>query len=692
MLKKMCEEQPAQWDRYISPLLFACREVKQESLGFSPFEIIYGKSVRGPLTILKELWTKDVPQDEVKITYQYVIDLNKRLEETMRIAQSELRKSQKKYRHYANQKTRDRQFKVGDKVLLLLPTDNNKLLMQWKGPYDITEKVTNQDYRINMKGKSRLFHVNMLKRYIQREEGNAVDVTNAQVDKVNSGLMTQVCVAVIDEEMAEDQQDNFQRNIKVDLPNIHAQESFDDIKINPELSESQKTELRNLVTEFKDVITDIPGSTDLIEHEIRLNSNEPVRSKPYTAPYALNQCIKDEIKSMLQMGIIEPSSSPYASPVVIVKKADGSNRFCIDYRKLNRITVFDAEPIGNPDVIFTRLGKSKYFTKLDLAKGYWQIKMKDSCIPLTAFITSDGLFAFRRMPFGLVNSGATFSRMMRKLLYDLEQTEHFVDDVMEHTETWEFHLVCLRKLLSRLRGAHLTVKPSKCMFGFTFVTFLGHVVGKGILSPNPEKLTQIEQTPRPTTKKEVRSFLGLIGYYQKFIPNFSAIACPLTDLTRKGNPNIVIWEQEHENAYKALTGALSKPPVLRLPQFDQVFILRTDASNYGLGAVILQEHEEMKSPVFYASRKLKGPELHYSVIEKECFAVVWSIQKFQPYLYGREFILETDHQPLLYINRAKVTNPRIMRWALALQPYRFSVRAIKGSENLGADFLSRTLP
>ena len=215
---------------------------------------------------------------------------------------------------------------------------------------------------------------------------------------------------------------------------------------------------------------------------------------------------------MLQIGIIEPSSSPYASPVVIVKKVDGSNRFCIDYRRLNRITVFDAEPIGNPDVIFKRLRKSKYFTKLNLAKGYWQIKMKDSCIHLTAFITSDGLFAFRRIPFGSVNSGATFSRMMRRLLYDLEQIEHFVDDVMEHTKTWEFHLVCLRKLLSRLRGAHLTVKPSKCMFGFPSVTFLGHVVGKGLLSPHPEKLTKVEQTLRPTTKKEIRSFLGLMGY------------------------------------------------------------------------------------------------------------------------------------------------------------------------------------
>lgn len=226
----------------------------------------------------------------------------------MKIAQSELRKSQKKYRHYANQKTRDRPFKVGDKVLLLLPTDNNQLLMQWKGPYEVTERVTSQDYRINMKGKSRLFHAKL-------------DVTSTQVDNVNPGLMAQVCVAVIDEEMDEYQQDNLQRNIEVDLPNFQAQETLDDIKINPELSESQKTELRNLVTEFEDVITDIPESTDLIEHEIRLTSNEQVRSKPYKAPYALKQCIKDEIKSMLQMGIVEPSSSPYASPVVIVKKS-----------------------------------------------------------------------------------------------------------------------------------------------------------------------------------------------------------------------------------------------------------------------------------------------------------------------------------------------------------------------------------
>ena len=321
--------------------------------------------------------------------------------------------------------------------------------------------------------------------------------------------------------------------------------------------------------------------------------------------------------------------------------------------------------------------------------------MKDTCIPLTAFITSEGLFAFRRMPFGLVNSGATFCRMMRNLLYGLDQVENFVDNVIEHTETWQGHLTILRNLLTRLRKAHLTVKPSKCMFGFTSVAFLGHVVGDSILMPFHDKLIQIQRCTRPTTKKQVRSFLGLVGYYQKFIPNFSSIACPLTDLTRKGNPNIVVWSNEHESSYKALIDALSHPPVLRLPDFEEVFILRTDASNYGLGGlggVIIQEFDNVKFPVVYTSRKLKGSELHYSVIEKECFAVVWAIQNFQVYLYGREFILETDHQPLLNLNRAKVSNLRIMRWALALQPYRFTVRAIKGSDNLGADILSRTLP
>ena len=190
-------------------------------------------------------------------------------------------------------------------------------------------------------------------------------------------------------------------------------------------------------------------------------------------------------------------------------------------------------------------------------------------------------------------------------------------------------------------------------------------------------------------KKQVRSFLGLIGFYRRYIPNFAAIAVPLTDLTKKGQPNVVVWEDSQEKAFMNLKDHLLHDPVLRLPVIERPFILRTDASNEGLGAVLLQEHEGMKFPVAYASRKLLEREKNYSVIEKECLAIVWGVEKFYRYLFGREFVLETDHQPLLYLNKAKVANSRLMRWALSLQPYRFRIQAIKGSENVGADYLSR---
>lgn len=343
----------------------------------------------------------------------------------------------------------------------------------------------------------------------------------------------------------------------------------------------------------------------------------------------------------------------------------------------------------NPEEIFARLSKGKFFSKLDLSKGYWQIPMKTSSQLVTAFISSEGLFAFRFMPFGLVNAGATFCRMMRIVLRGLSDVENFVDDILGHSELWEDHLNMLREVFMRLREAGLTVKPSKCVLGYFQLPFLGHVVGHGQISPDPSKIQSIRECSRPSSKKQVRSFLGLVGYYRKFIPHFSTVAAVLSDMTRKGAPSKVSWSPAAETAFKSLIDSLCKKPILCLPDLNTDFILRTDASNFGIGAVLMQEHEGMKFPISYASRKLLSREIRYSVIEKECLALVWGIQKFESYLYGREFLLETDHQPLLYLNRAKVANARLMRWALALQPFRFRIMAIKGSENIGADFLSR---
>ena len=263
---------------------------------------------------------------------------------------------------------------------------------------------------------------------------------------------------------------------------------------------------------------------------------------------------------MLKMGIIIPIDSPYASPVVNVKKSDGSNRFCIDYRKLNRITQFDAEPVGNPDEIFARLSKGRFFSKVDLSKGYWQIPVKRSSQPATAFITSEGLYAFQFMPFGLVNSGATFCRMMRTILRGIDNVENFVDDILEYTESWDAHIVTLRELLMKLRESGLTAKPSKCALGYFQLPFLGHTVGNGMLSPDPSKIQSIKGCSLPTSKKQVRSFVGLVGYYRKLIPNFSTIACALTDMTKRGATSKVTWSPEAELAFRALIDALCETP------------------------------------------------------------------------------------------------------------------------------------
>jgi len=421
-----------------------------------------------------------------------------------------------------------------------------------------------------------------------------------------------------------------------------------------------------------------------------LTTDEPIRGKAYPLPHALREVLDKEIASMLKMEVIEPSTAAYASPVVMVKKPDGSTRVCVDYRKLNQATVFDPEPIPNAEEIFAKLAGHKFFSKFDLTKGYWQVPMREEDKDLTTFVCHQGLFRFTVMPFGLINAPATFSRIMRRLLRDSNSLDNYLDDVLAHTGEWPAHLSALRDFFDRVKQANLTLRPSKCEIGEFDITFLGHQVAENELRPKLETVEKVLQAPRPCTKKQLRAFLGLVGFYRRFIPNFAAIASPLTDATRKGAPNCLEWEEMHEKSFCELKRHVVNPPILRLPNFDEVFILQTDASDVGVGAVITQEDDKgVKHPVAFASRKLLPRETRYSTIEKECLAIVWAVTKFQEYLYGREFILETDHQPLRYLGNAQYQNGRLMRWALTLQPYRFVIRAIHGRENVGADFLSR---
>ena len=666
MLKRMCSERPKDWDRYVDPMLFAYREVPQESLGFSPFEMIYGHSVRGPMTILKQLWTSEQEDPDVKSTYQYVIDLRERLQDTCDLAHQNLLKSQVRQKKYYDCRSRERSFKPGEKVLLLLPTDENKLLMQWKGPFIVLECVNQCDYKIQLPGKVRLFHANLLKKYCDRTEETPEELGAAVLEAQEDDNVVPV-------ELLAD-----------------GKETYNNVKISDRLDEEQTRQVRQLVYEYRDIFTDIPKVTNLGEHSITLTSSEPIRGKAYPLPHAMKEILDKELDTMLNMGIIEPSTASYASPIVMVKKPDGSTRVCVDYRNLNKVTVFDPEPIPSAEEIFAKLSGDKYFSKFDLTKGYWEVPMKAEDKDVTTFICHRGLYRFNVMPFGLVNAPATFSRLMRKLLRDSVGLDNYLDDVLAHSSEWSDHLKSLRDFFERVRKANLTLRPTKCEIGESDISFLGHQLSEDRIQPRHETVNRVLQAPRPENKKQLQSFLGLVGFYRHFIPNFAAIASPLTDATRKGAPNQLVWEELQDKAFQELKARVVNPPILHMANFDKTFILQTDSADTGVGSALMQEDKDgMKHPIAFASRKLLPRESRYSTIEKECLAIVWAITKFQDYLYGKEFVLETDHQPLQYLGNARFQNGRLMRWALALQPYRFVVRAIHGRENVVADFLSR---
>ncbi|XP_061190531.1 uncharacterized protein LOC133198457 [Saccostrea echinata] len=470
MLKRVCADRPRDWDRYINPVLFAYREVPQESLGFSPFEIVFGRYVKGPMSILKELWTRDIDDPQVRTTYQYVLDLRERLESTAELARENLEKASRKQTKYYNKSARARNLKVNDKVLVLLPTDSNKLLLQWKGPFNIKKKVNKVDYQISMGGKLKTFHINMLKKHLDR---NTVrEDSNHEVNAVVSSAVTD-CTA--DEQEETD-----------DIPSAGNTEGPESVDINPELSDDDRRRVISLLNQFSDVLSDIPGYTHLIERDIKTNSDQPIRSKSYSVPFAMKDIVDKEVEKMLELNVIEPSESPYCSPIVLVKKKDNTFRFCVDFRAVNSCSQFHAEPMPNAEEIFSKFANHKVFSRLDLSKGYWQ-PLTASSKPKTAFQTPKGLFQFRVMPFGLVTAPATFSRLMRKLLYGMQNIDNFIDDVIIFTLDLDQHLKILEELFNKLRDANLTAKPSKCSIGYSSLECLGHIVGEDRLKPHPEK-------------------------------------------------------------------------------------------------------------------------------------------------------------------------------------------------------------
>lgn len=462
--------------------------------------------------------------------------------------------------------------------------------------------------------------------------------------------------------------------------------------------------IRNLLISydalFATSMTDM-GNTSIVQHSIE-TVGPPISLPLRRTPEKLRQIVRDHVNEMLRSGIIHESSSPYAAPVVIVPKKSGEMRFCIDYRALNAKTIKDRYPLPRIDDTIDALGGAQLFSTLDLFSGYWQIEIAEKDRYKSAFVCEVGQFEFIRMPFGLTNAPATFQRLINRVLQPLLYTcvLVYLDDVIVFSKCIEDHCRDLETVFALLSSAGLRLKFQKCAFVKDEIDYLGHIVSKDGVRLNQSKINAVKDYPAPRNKKELSSFLGLASYYRKFIREFAEKAHHLTKLTKKNSS--WIWSPEQEKSFDNLKNALVSEPILSYPDFSKPFIVYTDASGFGIGAVLAQplraesfnfdepHHLEEDLVIAYSSKHLNEREARWSTTEKEAFAIVHAVTVFRIYLYGRRFMVITDHRPLEWLMSKSEPSGRLERSALKLQEYDIKIGYRAGKSNQNADCLSRT--
>ena len=439
---------------------------------------------------------------------------------------------------------------------------------------------------------------------------------------------------------------------------------------------------------FSDSPGDI-GRTSLTSHKIVTGDQKPIKQQPRRLPLTKARIAQEAIEEMHEQGIIEPSSSPSTSPIVLVRKKDGTHRFCVDYRKLNEVTKKDSYPLPRIDTTLDALEGSKWFSTLDMKSGYWQIELEQAHKEKTPFSTSHGLWQFTVMPFGLCNAPVTFERLMELVLAGLpcDVCLLYLDDILVHAKTFEREIFNLREVFGRFRAANLKLNPKKCELFRRKVVYLEHIVTEEGISTEPSKVEAVTAWPVPENKRELRGFLGLCSYYRKFIKSFANIASPLYKLTEK--EALFQWTEQCDEAFNKLKHDLTTAPVLAYPIAAGKFTLDTDASEKGIGAVLSQEQNGQEKIIAHFSRSLNRRERNYCVTRKELLAVVKATEKFHYYLYGQRFIVRTDHASLRWLFNFRRPEGQIARWLQKLQEYNFEVVHRSGKSHVNADALSR---
>ena len=665
MMKKYCRVNECDWDQSIPYLLFAIRSSVNESLGVSPFDMVFGHHARGPLDVIREHWGGENPDTNL---VDYIHKFKNKLHQTWEFANKNLKKSQRAMKQQYDVKTKPRSFEVGESVLALLPVPGNPLKARFSGPWKVVKKLNDTDYVVETPDRRKKYqtcHINMLKEYHDRS-------------------VVQPCLHVIDEKEndAAEFESSWPRSNSEVLKNLDSTLTH--------LTMEQRSDLVHLIHKNNGIFTDSPGRTDLLLHDVDVGDNPPIKQFPYRLHPEKAKLVEKEVQYMMKHNLITHSSSPWSAPVVLVKKDHNQLRLCFDYRKLNAVTVTDNFPLPRVDDCIDRIGHAKVISKFDFLKGYWQIGMTERAQKVSAFVTRDGLYECCVMPFGMKNSASTFQRLMNLITKDLEGCIVYIDDVIIYSDDWATHLDRIEAFFRAVKDAGLVINLSKCEFVKAQVKYLGHKVGLGRLLPKDANIESVYKFPVPVCKRQVRRFLGLVGYYRRFVKNFTEISFPLTELLKKQRK--FAWGDDCQSAFDKLRAVLTNHPILHSPDWSKPFVLATDASDVGVGAVLLQSDSQgIEHPISYFSKKLSPSQRKYSTVEKEALALILALQHFEVYVSGgREPIeVRTDHNPLVFLNRFKNKNSRLTRWSILLQEWNLLIKHVNRKDNVVPDALSR---
>ena len=672
LLRAFSLENNRDWDENLPFVMFSARSLIQDSLGLSPSELVFSYELRGPLELMKY---NILSSNEEVNSLDYVLNFKNRLHKAFDFAKTNLNLAQNKMKKYYDKSSKERHFEVGDKVLAFLPVSHNPFSAKFCGPYEVLKRLGSLNYLVrtgDRRKKTQVFHINLLKKFFPKQDNsNSQKICNlSNVLSFSSSVATPL-------DPTFSNLYNYVDNIKTKLPH---------------LDDTQLDEVKNILLEFCQIFTDDLAGSHLPEWTFQLSDFNPVHRSPYRLNPQKSAIMRGIIDELLSKGIISDSYSNYASSSFLVPKKDGSWRLVIDYRVLNSRCVVERHPLPLIEDLLDKISSSHFITTLDLQSGYHQVPLSQQCRHLTSFVTPFGQYQFNFMPFGLAGAPSAFQRRLAHIIRDFHNfAVVYIDDIAIFSESWEDHVRDLRQVFQRLAEYNLTVNVKKLFVGHATINYLGYSVGSGTIRPIQAKVDAIQRIQRPGNKKDVMRFLGMTGFYRRFMPHFSSIAAPLTNLLSKKSK--FTWGGEEENSFQTLKSFLGSESLLYSPHYNEIFHVFTDASDFGIGGVLMHRCEDIFRPIAYFSKKFSPAELNYSTIEKECLALVRTMEHFDVYLStGVQAVVYSDHCPLSFLQKAMNTSRRLARWFIALQRYNFVIEHISGSENVVADALSRLHP